>query len=43
MLVPGENFYLASAPQVTDVFGPYRYRIDADNSGDGAAVTLLIF
>lgn len=43
MLVPGETFYLASAPQVTDVFGPYRYYIDADNNGDGVAATLLIF
>ncbi len=43
VVVPGETFYLASAPQVTDVFSPYRYYIDADTAADGAMATLLIF
>jgi len=43
VVAPGTSFYLASAPQVTDVFGPYRYYIDADNANDGCQVCLLIF
>jgi hypothetical protein len=41
-LVPGENFFLASAAFNLDVFSPYRYYVDADNAGDGVAPTLLI-
>jgi hypothetical protein len=41
-LVPGETFILASAALNRNVFSPYRYRIDADNAGDGAFVTLLM-
>lgn len=43
VLEPGETFYLSSAPTVRDVFGPYDIYLDADNNGDGALVTLLIF
>jgi len=43
VLVPGETFFLAVGPQVNDAFSPYRYSVDADTSGDGLQVTLLIF
>lgn len=43
MLIPGETVYLASAPIVDNVWGPYRYFVDADNAGDGVNVCLLIF
>lgn len=43
VLAPGQTLFLASSPQVNDVFGPYRYSIDADNNNDGALVTGLIF
>lgn len=43
VLSPGQTIFLASAPAVVDVFSPYRYSVDADNAGDGALVTLLIF
>ncbi len=42
-LVPGETFFLASAPQVKDVFSGYRYSIDADNANDACLVTGLVF
>lgn len=41
-LEPGQTLFLASAPVNNDVYSPYRYRIDADVSGDGAFVTLII-
>jgi hypothetical protein len=43
MLQPGQTIWMASAPAVLDVFSPYRYYVDADNAGDSALVTLLIF
>jgi hypothetical protein len=41
-LTPGANIFLSSAPLERNVFSPYRYYIDADNSGDSALVTLLL-
>jgi hypothetical protein len=42
-LPPGGNpFFLGSAASVRNVFGPYRYYIDADNAGDGVFPTLII-
>ena len=41
-LTPGETWVLSSNPANGDTFSPYRYRIDGDNVGDGAFVTLLI-
>jgi hypothetical protein len=42
VLTPGQTLTLASAPLNRNVFSPYRYRIDADNAGDGALVTLIV-
>lgn len=42
VIQPGNFFNLASAPAVVNVFGAYRYFIDADNAGDGAAVVGII-
>ena len=42
VLAPGQTFFLASAPLNRNVFGPYRYFIDADTAADGALVTLII-
>jgi hypothetical protein len=42
VLAPGETFYLASAALVRNVYSPYRYYIDADNTTDGAIVTLIM-
>lgn len=42
MIFPGGSYELASAPLNRDTWSPYRYYIDADNSGDGALVTLII-
>lgn len=39
----GQTLFLASSPLVKDVWSPYRYAVDADNTGDGALVTALIF
>jgi len=43
ILLPGETFFLASAPLVKDVWSPYRYALDVDNANDGALVTGLMF
>lgn len=43
VLAPGETFFLASSAWVNDVFGPYRYSLDADSANDGALVTGLSF
>lgn len=42
ILQPGQSLFLSSAPMNRNVFSPYRYTIDADNSGDGCIVTLII-
>jgi hypothetical protein len=44
MTIPsGVTGVLGSAALVRNVFDLYRYYIDADNAGDGAQVTALIF
>lgn len=40
---PGQVIFLAAAPLVMNVWNPYRYSVDADNAGDGLAITLLSF
>lgn len=40
-LIPGETFYLGSAPMNRNVFGPYQLFIDADTANDGCQVTLV--
>lgn len=42
VLQPGETFVLAPPSTVEDVFGPYRYAVDADNANDGVMVVLVI-
>jgi len=42
-IAPGQTFSLGPSALVKDVFSPYRYFIDADNAGDSALVTLLMF
>ena len=42
ILQPGQLFDLASAPMVTNKFGPYSFLLDADNANDGACVSLII-
>lgn len=42
ILQPGETWVLASSALNSNVFSPYRYKLDADNAGDGALVTLLV-
>lgn len=42
ILQPGETFVLAPAATVEDVWGPYRYFVDADTANDGVWVTLVI-
>lgn len=39
---PGQTIVIASSASANDVFGPYRYSLDADTSGEGALITLLI-
>lgn len=43
IVAPGQTGVLASSALVNDVFSPYRYRLDADISGEGALITILIF
>lgn len=38
-LTPGQTWVLSSSAVDRNVFGPYRYFIDADNANDGAFVT----
>lgn len=41
-LAPGQTFVLEAPAVEGDVFGPYRYSIDADNANDAAVVTLIV-
>jgi hypothetical protein len=41
-LTPGQTLFFTAAAVNVNVWNPYRYFIDADNSGDGAFVTLII-
>jgi hypothetical protein len=41
-LVPGQTLFFTAAAVNVNVWSPYRYSIDADNSGDGAFVTLIV-
>lgn len=43
VIAPGQVFFLAPSALAKDVFSGYRYFIDADNAGDAAQVTALIF
>jgi hypothetical protein len=42
IIQPGTWFDLASAPTVSNKFGPYSFFIDADNDEDGVMPVLLI-
>jgi hypothetical protein len=41
-LAAGQTLVLGSAPLNRNVYSPYRYYIDADNSGDSCLVTLIM-
>lgn len=39
VIKPGQTFFLASAPKVSDTFNPYRYYVTGLTVGDGVLVT----
>ncbi len=41
-LVPGQTLFFTAAAVNRNVWNPYRYFVDADNSGDGAFITLIV-
>lgn len=41
-ILPGQTFFLSSAPRNRNEFSPYRYWLDGDSAGDCCLVTLLI-
>lgn len=42
-VAPGQTIFLSASPAVNDVWGPYRYFVDADNANDGVVAVGLIF
>lgn len=41
-LNPGDTYFMTAAFLNMNTMSPYRYYIDADNSGDGAFVTIMV-
>ena len=42
VIFPGQTFFFSAAEQNMDVLSPYRYFIDADNTGDASQTTLYL-